>query len=150
MACRYLPSSREQYRLSGRLQVVRADSGTAAPPVAAAAAAAADVSAFAMAAGRQKIWDGMSDPGRAQFMWPDPGQPRTLPRSAWDDVQPPPAGGVPPPDTFCMVAMDVERVDHLLLPSNRRFKYTRGAGAAEQGGEGGAAAGGWEKQEVNP
>lgn len=129
--CWYLPNTREQFRLSGRLSLVGQEPD--APPH--------------MAQGRTKVWVGMSDPARAQFMWPDPGLPRTLPLEAWDGVVPPTPDSIPP-DTFLLVAMEVATVDHLLLKANQRFVYARSAQADVTAAVADSSV--WDKVEVNP
>lgn len=80
----------------------------------------------------------MSDHGRQQFTWPQGGEPRAA--VAAFSAPPPPADG-PPADAFCLVYMDVDEVDHVLLRSNERLVYRR------QGSGGG---GDWSVASVNP
>lgn len=52
----YFPVTREQYRISGRVQVVTEQTKDAM-----------------LEKARQMAWSNMSDPGRQQFLWPTPG-----------------------------------------------------------------------------
>ncbi len=48
-------------------------------------------------------------------------------------------------DTFCLVCLEVEEVDHLVLPKNTRQLYTRQAAGGQPEG-----AGQWATHDVNP
>lgn len=100
-ACWYFPKSREQFRLSGTLKLVAADSP--------------DVD---LAKARQAQWQDLSDNARIQFAWADPGQPRAE-ASAFD---PPPPDPEQPLSNFCLLLLAPVQVDHLQLrgePQNR-------------------------------
>lgn len=152
----YLPDTREQFRLLGKVTVV--DSATEDAK---------------LQKGRRAAWKNMTDPGRQQFMWPSPGEQR----GSDDTIFKPelPTAQDPVVDTFCLVCLAVEEVDHLQLGKNVRHTYIKSAAAtagaageaaagAEAGGqpaaagaaEGGAAEGaavegsGWEVTNVNP
>jgi len=119
-ACLYLPITREQFRVSGRLQVVGhacADSG--------------------LLDARRAAWERMSEGGRAQFAWPHPG----LPRLEEDEGGAAVGSAVPldaaPLDTFCLVLLAPEEVDWLSLKSNRRMAHRKHEG-------------GWQAEELNP
>jgi pyridoxamine 5'-phosphate oxidase len=99
--CWYFPTSREQFRLSGKLTLVQAD--CADPELAKA---------------RQMQWHDLSDAARGQFDWPDPGKLRS---EAASFNQPPPDPLQPLPN-FCLLLLDPTEVDHLELrgdPQNR-------------------------------
>ncbi|KAK9803221.1 hypothetical protein WJX73_005396 [Symbiochloris irregularis] len=121
-ACWYFPNTREQYRLSGSITVVSQDD----PP-------------GPLQDERQHKWRSMSDPGRAQFAWPHPGEDRHLPDENWEPEAP--AQDSAALDTFCLVILNVETCDYLSLKENRRFVY------ANNGKESGSR---WDCKEVNP
>lgn len=113
--CWYFTQSREQFRLSGPLHAV----GTSAPEAAQAV--------------RQQVWQQLSDNARGQFGWPPP----QAPRQPSFEVQP--MDRVHPPDTFVLLLLVPQRVDHLELRGEpqSRCLYHWGAGK-------------WQRQEVNP
>ena len=91
-ACWYFTETREQFRLSGPLQVV-------------GAIASAD-----LAKQRQTVWNDLSDNARQQFYWPHPAQPRTAEADfSSREIQP------TPPEDFCLVLLEPNQVDHLEL-----------------------------------
>ncbi|WP_339458438.1 Npun_F5749 family FMN-dependent PPOX-type flavoprotein [Nodularia spumigena] len=118
--CWYFPNTREQFRLSGCLTLIRDDNSH---PI------------FQPA--RIKIWQELSDAARLQFAWPDPGKPRVDKPAAFEPSPPNPAQPVP---NFCLLLLDPLEVDHLELrgePQNRRI-YCR-----DEQEE-------WSTQEINP
>ena len=139
----YLPVTREQYRVSGTLDVVQEGRGNAAAAAAAAAAGAASGDATtaasadadaALAAARRKAWANMSDAGRAQFVWPHPG----LPRIGDDEAaftRPAPDGAGDPAADFCLVVLRVDAVDYINLRQNRRIVFTRRRQQQQQQGD---------------
>ncbi|GMH34308.1 hypothetical protein BSKO_02142 [Bryopsis sp. KO-2023] len=119
--CWYFPITREQFRLGGQLSVISKESGVEEELKL-----------------RQAAWARMSSGGQEQFLWPTPGKPR---QGVRDLVQGPvPGDQDPPPETFCLVVMDVEEVDHLQLKGNRRHRYWKST----------QIEGGWEEEETNP
>lgn len=102
----YFPVTREQYRISGTVQVVQDGDAD-------------------MARAREIAWKNMSDPGRQQFLWPHPG----LERSGADEEQYTtkkyPGKDSPVAPDFCLCCVHALRVDHLSLKSNERFEYSR-------------------------
>ena len=103
--CWYFTQTREQFRLSGHLQIIHAQ--TPQPAI-------ADL--------RHAVWAKLSDNARQQFSWPQPGQPRVT-----DGYAPTPDLPEPPPDTFAVLVFDPDAVDHLELrgdPQNR-YQYER-------------------------
>jgi len=99
-ACWYFPSTREQFRLSGQLTLIREN--VVDPDLQSA---------------RQQAWRELSDSARTQFAWAHPGKPRT--EIEFD--QPPPDATVPLPH-FCLLLLSPCQVDHLELrgrPQNR-------------------------------
>jgi len=89
--CWYFAGTREQFRISGRLEVI-------AEPVEAELVAA-----------RERAWRERSDASRQSFTWPEPGAPRAE-AEAFE-------GAVPgePPGVFALLVLTVEGVEHLEL-----------------------------------
>ena len=89
----WLPTLREQYRLSGPVQVIGpADNDTR----------------------RLALWTNMSDAAQGLFAWPPPG----TPRDPADDEGGYPAAfpvGATPPDAFELLLIDPDIVEHLDL-----------------------------------
>lgn len=101
--CWYFPHTREQFRLSGCLTLIRDDDSHPNQPA------------------RIKIWQELSDAARLQFAWPDPGKPRVDQPEAFEPSPPNPAQ---PVANFCLLLLDPQEVDHLELrgePQNRRI-----------------------------
>ena len=115
----YFPNTREQYRLAGTVVVVGKDS----------------VDDEKLQRARVAAWRRMSDSGRQQFLWPEPGAPRG------DDVTlfdlPAPGQEAAAEDNFCLCVVHVENVDRLSLKDNTRRAFRR---------EGEA----WVEADVNP
>lgn len=118
-ACWYFPSTREQFRLYGTLTLVHND-----------------YPGSTLRQARQKSWQELSDKARLQFVWPQPGEPRTesaaFEVSQLDADQPLP--------NFCLLLLEPVQVDHLELrgePQNRWIHQLDG----EQT---------WSTQAVNP
>lgn len=116
--CWYFPKSREQFRLSGLVRLGIAD--------------AAD---SGLETARQQAWQGLSDNARIQFGWPQPGEGRS-PTTSFEVA---PLDPNMPPDTFCLLLLDPQTVDHLELRGDpqQRTHYTY------QDGE-------WETANINP
>ncbi|MBF2025972.1 MAG: pyridoxamine 5'-phosphate oxidase family protein [Oscillatoriales cyanobacterium C42_A2020_001] len=103
-ACWYFPNTREQFRLSGKLTLVRMN--------------CADESAVKA---RQRSWQELSDAARLQFAWAHPGKPRD--ENGFNPLQP---DSVIPLPHFCLLLLNPTRVDHLELrgnPQNRRLYW---------------------------
>ena len=99
--CWYFHQTREQFRITGRLQVTVEQ----------------DHPEYQQA--RRQIWERLSDPARMQFTWPPPHTPRDQSEMAFN--QPPPDARQPPA-TFALLILIPLRVDHLELrgdPQNR-------------------------------
>lgn len=92
--CWYFPTTREQFRLSGRLILV----GVAHPDV-------------ALQEARQRTWQELSDSARIQFAWPHPGEAREDDA----DFSPPSPDPVQPLANFCLLLLEPVQVDHLEL-----------------------------------
>lgn len=111
-ACWYFPTTREQFRLSGRLTLVGDDHPN---------------QDFQTA--RQRTWQELSDAARTQFTWSHPGKPR-------DEAgfnAPPPDPTTPLPQFFLLL-LDPVWVDHLELrgePQTRsRYQFDSESGWA--------------------
>ncbi len=99
--CWYFTKTREQFRLSGQLIVVSAETEHSH-----------------LADARKDLWQKLSDSARLQFAWPQPkGE-----RAEILAFSPPVPDAQLPPATFCLLCLAVNRVDHLELrgePQNR-------------------------------
>ena len=101
--CWYFPKSREQFRLSGLMQI-----------------GIADTPELGLEAARQQAWQDLSDNARIQFGWPHPGEGRS-PTTLFEVA---PLDPILPPDTFCLLLLDPQTVDHLELrgdPQQRTY-----------------------------
>jgi pyridoxamine 5'-phosphate oxidase len=99
--CWYFPNTREQFRITGELTLVTANSHPHLQPA------------------RIKMWQELSDAARLQFAWPESGKPRvTIPEA----FTPPAPDPIQPLATFCLLLLEPTQVDHLELrgePQNR-------------------------------
>jgi pyridoxamine 5'-phosphate oxidase len=99
--CWYFPNTREQFRITGELILVTANSYPHLQPA------------------RIKMWQELSDAARLQFVWPDPGEMRVQKPEAFT---PPAPDTIQPGDNFCLLLLEPTQVDHLELrgePQNR-------------------------------
>lgn len=119
-ACWYFPKTREQFRLTGRLNLVQAN-----------------CSSPELQAARQTMWQQLSEPARLQFAWPHPGQPRVEDTAAF---QPPPPDSTIPLPHFCLLLLDPTQVDHLELRGNPQNRWLYCYDPQQ----------GWSLQAVNP
>ncbi len=103
--CWYFTQTREQFRLSGAILLVTAD--TADP---------------ALLQARQDRWESLSEAGRQSFHWPSPGMPRIEDPVAFEGMPSP-----TPPPSFCLGLLQPDWVDHLELRGNpqNRTQYQR-------------------------
>ncbi|APB33355.1 pyridoxamine 5'-phosphate oxidase-like protein [Gloeomargarita lithophora Alchichica-D10] len=115
--CWYFPHTREQFRLAGELQIID-NSSTESPTQTA----------------RQHRWQSLSDTSRQQFTWPHPGHPRT--GDLTTDVPDP----TTPPDSFCLLWLHPQRVDHLELRGTPQNRYCYQQDKNQT----------WTVQEINP
>jgi len=93
-ACWYFTKTREQFRLSGQMTVITADT-----------------SDQELTRTRTQTWQKISDKARQQFAWPHPKQPRL----EETDFDPPwPDEKQPLPD-FCLLLLSPHTVDYLTL-----------------------------------
>jgi len=98
--CWYFTETREQFRLSGEVTIITAD--TTDP-------AAQQV--------RHQTWENLSSRSRQQFVWPHPGKPRAQTGFAEVDLD-----SADPLATFSVLVFEPHWVDHLELrgePQNR-------------------------------
>jgi pyridoxamine 5'-phosphate oxidase len=95
--CWYFTKTREQFRLLGNLRLITAKDTN-----------------IGLKKARQATWHDVSDSARSQFSWADPGQP-TANKSAFD-VDPPDPNL--PLDTFCLLLLIPQKIDHLQLRSD--------------------------------
>ncbi len=102
--CWYFPTTREQFRLSGTLQLVTAK--------------CADTSNHKA---RQQAWMQMSDSGRIQFDWGTPGADRSTDPEAFNPPQPDP---YQPSANFCLLLLEVTKVVHLELRGDPQNCYS--------------------------
>ncbi|MEM6451567.1 MAG: Npun_F5749 family FMN-dependent PPOX-type flavoprotein [Cyanobacteria bacterium P01_D01_bin.105] len=130
-ACWYFTKTREQFRLSGQLTLVTAhdedDEHKTPSPLQIA---------------RQQIWQNISDNARIQFAWPQPKTGReNTPANAFHPTPPDAPDELTPPETFTLVLLSPDYIDHLELrgnPQNRHI-YQKGSGTQE-----------WNISNVNP
>lgn len=94
--CWYFTKTREQFRITGSLQLVTVTD--------------ADDS---LQQARKTTWQNLSDSARSQFVWPNPAQP-AADKSAFE-VDPPDADT--PLDNFCLLLLTPQKIDHLQLSS---------------------------------
>ncbi len=98
--CWYFTKTREQFRLSGQIISVTADTPDED-----------------LVTAREQLWQKLSDSARAQFTWPQPKAPRSD-----NDAFSSSANSQEPPSPFSLLLLDVDYVDHLELrgdPQNR-------------------------------
>ena len=105
-ACWYFTKTREQFRLSGAITVVTASSTHAE-----------------LTQARERIWQNISDSARVQFAWPHP----KVSQADSEAFSPEPPDTQTPPNTFTLLLLTVQNVDHLELrgdPQSRHL-YTK-------------------------
>lgn len=97
-ACWYFPKTREQFRLAGQLYAIPSTS-----PL------------------HRQSWQALSTAAQKQFGWPDPGKPRAEATAFDPEVDP-----ERPPDTFAVLLLTPDWVDHLELRGDpqQRSQYT--------------------------
>jgi PPOX class probable FMN-dependent enzyme len=116
--CWYFTQTREQFRIAGEISVITAACGSPE---------ATNL--------RQHLWEGLSAQARHQFTWPPPGRPH-----ANSESKPMPTDPGHSLDTFAVLLLDPDRVDHLELRGNpqNRTRYDRVSTAN------------WQMQAINP
>ena len=104
-ACWYFPETREQFRISGSLTLVKANYPDAT-----------------LQQARQTSWQELSDAARVQFAWADPGKPRADAAA----FEPLPPNAIEPLPNFCLLLLKPVQVDRLELrgePQNRTIYH---------------------------
>lgn len=104
--CWYFTTSREQFRIAGRIIIIDGNHQDSE-----------------LQRARESNWQELSDNARIQFAWAHPGKPRVEPEA----FSPPQPDSVKPLDDFCLLLLEPVKVDHLRLrgePQNRTF-YVR-------------------------
>lgn len=120
----YFVQSREQFRLTGKCQLVMAGESDAA-----------------LADAREAQWAALSDNARLQFIWPLPGAPQEE-DSMTEEMRmalfnpPPPTASSAPPDTFVLLLFHPSRVDHLQLRPNPQVRMVHKQRQGKGGKEG--------------
>ncbi len=116
----YFTKTREQFRFSGQIIMVTAQS-----------------SSSRLNRTRQQTWQALSDAARAQFFWPQPGDRRS---ENLADFHPDAINEQEPVSNFVLLLFQVTKVDHLELRGNpqNRFLYHI------------TADGIWQQNSVNP
>jgi pyridoxamine 5'-phosphate oxidase len=102
--CWYFPKTREQFRISGELLLVTADSTLER-----------DCKA------RQAAWQQLSDGGRISFAWAMPGADRSADPAAFN---PPAPDEKQPLANFCLLLLAPTAVDHLELRGEPQNRYS--------------------------
>ena len=100
--CWYFTKTREQFRLSGKLNIVKENCENKM-----------------LNQGRITTWKNLSDATRIQFAWPDPGKPRKEDNEAFESLE---LSEKEPVKNFCLLLFNPEEVDRLELkgdPQNR-------------------------------
>ena len=107
-ACWYFHLTREQFRFTGTISSI-----------------SADTSDRALREARLEVWRDMSDESRLTYTWPDPGQPR-IPLAPFPTLAPDPLDPLP---HFCLLVLEIREVDHLELHGNpqHRWRYSKDA-----------------------
>ncbi len=106
-ACWYFPTTREQYRLAGRLELVRPNTGGE------------------LGQARTRVWGGLSEKARQVYSWPPPGAPLAAEN---EFTKPAP---LDPPEPFGLLVLTPEHVDYLDVKADphRRIMFQQSAGA---------------------
>lgn len=92
--CWYFPKTREQFRISGKLQVVTATEK--------------DTDLLHL---RETAWLALSEGARSQFAWPHPGQPKSMSEEESQKS----IAFTTPLEEFCLLLLIPKEVDHLEL-----------------------------------
>ena len=105
-ACWYFPATREQYRITGRLEVARPDSRSE------------------LSHARERVWTELSEKARQVYSWPPPGEPLA---AINEFTRPAPEK---PPEPFGLLVLTPEQIDYLDVKANphRRIIFQRSAG----------------------
>ncbi|XP_073111922.1 pyridoxine/pyridoxamine 5'-phosphate oxidase 2 isoform X1 [Elaeis guineensis] len=102
--CWYFTDSWEQFRISGRIDIIN---GSNSDPL--------------KLQQREKAWFASSPKSRLQYLGPTPGLPVINENPGAENQLDSSAG---PVDAFCLLILDPEQVDYLNLKSNERLMFT--------------------------
>lgn len=120
--CWYMPESREQYRLSGKLYIIKSDEKDAE-----------------LKKIWHEAWSGLSTGGRGWFTWPDAAQPRTENDKEFE--KDPPGQDEDPLSNYCLCVLDVYECELSKLREKLRIEYH----SKEEGGKRV-----WTQHDMNP
>ncbi|KAL0031693.1 hypothetical protein WJX79_001570 [Trebouxia sp. C0005] len=120
--CWYMPESREQYRLSGKLYIIKSDEKDAE-----------------LKKIWHEAWSGLSTGGRGWFTWPDASQPRTENDKEFE--KDPPGQDEDPLSNYCLCVLDVFECELSKLREKLRIEYH----SKEEGGKRV-----WTQHDMNP
>jgi pyridoxamine 5'-phosphate oxidase len=118
--CWYFTKTREQFRFAGNFKPIAFQNHDSD-----------------LLTARQMMWQNLSDAARIQFAWANPGSIR---QNTPEAFSPHPPSSIKPLDTFCLLLLAPQRVEHLQLKGNpqNRYLYTMRSDST------------WEVKEVNP
>ena len=104
--CWYFAKTREQFRLTGQLQLIEATETDET-----------------LATIRRQLWERLSDKARSQFAWEHPGQPRQPDTEFVREI----SAAMEPLPHFCALLLHPVHVDHLELRGNpqNRTRYDK-------------------------
>jgi len=121
--CWYFPTTREQFRLTGKLSLISTDCPNEN-----------------LVQAREQLWQSLSDQARIQFAWPNPGQSRSE-----DGFAPIAPDAIKPLSNFRLLLLEPTQVDHLELRGNpqNRYLYIYDKNIYDKNYQ-------WSVQEVNP
>lgn len=100
--CWYFPKTREQFRISGNLILVREKHPETS-----------------LLKARLIAWQQLSDAARQQFAWPHPG----APRAEAEAFSPPQPSFTEPLSNFCLLLLEPQQVDFLELRGEPQNRY---------------------------
>ncbi|MBE9222724.1 pyridoxamine 5'-phosphate oxidase family protein [Cyanobacterium stanieri LEGE 03274] len=98
--CWYFTKTREQFRIQGLIDIITYQENNKN-----------------MSHARQQAWEKLSDNAKIQFTWPTPGE-KVIKEyhTATDSLE-------QPLDTFCLLILKPQKVDHLQLKGNPQNRY---------------------------
>lgn len=114
--CWYFSKTREQFRIRGKIDLITENSDD-----------------LNLKKARQQLWEKLSNNGKEQFYWHSPGEKKKeIPLIEIDPKK--------PPQNFCLLLLNPDKVDHLELRGNPQNRYLYILDANNQ----------WQREEVNP
>lgn len=97
--CWYFTKTREQFRIRGKIDLIRENSDN-----------------LDLEKARQQAWEKLSNNGKEQFYWHSPGEKKIeMPIIEIDEKN--------PPKNFCLLLLNPDKVDHLELRGNPQNRY---------------------------